>query len=128
MLALLSPNLDYKNGDFHEDHLHPESSFKRRKLMAAGFNAEDVDFYGDERNWNTVLNIRYLDANENKSKQDTDLETWVRREAKRQKISEAKFCADRQLPAPELLSFTRFRDFVAERRRILGKELRAILI
>ena len=27
-MALLAPNLDYKNGDFNKDHLHPESAFK----------------------------------------------------------------------------------------------------
>jgi hypothetical protein len=127
VLALLSPNLDYKNGDFHEDHLHPASSFKKSELAAAKVDSEDTEFYGDERNWNTVLNIRYLDANENMSKQDSDLASWVRREAQRQKVSEAKFCADRQLPAPEVLVFGSFRKFIAERKKTLGKELRAIL-
>jgi hypothetical protein len=127
ILALLAPNLDYKNGDFHKDHLHPASSFQRRELSAAGLIAEDLEFYGDERNWNSILNLRYLDANENKSKQDTDLATWVRAEAQRQKTSEAKFCLDRQLPDPAMLSFDRFREFIAEWRRILGQELRRIL-
>ena len=58
VLALLSPNLDYKNGDFHEDHLHPASSFKKSELAAAKVDSEDTEFYGDERNWNTVLNIK----------------------------------------------------------------------
>lgn len=127
ILALLAPNLDYKNGDFHQDHLHPESAFNRRKLSAANLSAEDIEFYSDDRNWNTILNLRNLDANENKSKQDVDLAAWVRIEAQRQNVSEEKFCADRQLPEPSLLSFKRFRDFIAERRRILGQEIRAIL-
>lgn len=127
ILALLAPNLDYKNGDFHKDHLHPASAFERDKLLAAGVEAADLEFYEDEKNWNSILNLRYLDANENKSKQDTDLAIWVRTEALRQKISEAKFCMDRQLPDPAMLSFDRFREFIAERRRILGQELRGIL-
>jgi hypothetical protein len=127
ILALLAPNLDYKNGDFHADHLHPASSFQRRKLSRSGMSDADLDFYTDAANWNTILNLRHLDANENKSKQDTDLASWVQTEAKRQKISEAKFCADRQLPDPSLLPFERFREFITERRRNLGEELRQLL-
>jgi hypothetical protein len=126
VLIRLAPNLDYKNGRFHKDHLHPESSFNQRKLAETGFSAADLEFYADERNWNTILNLRNLDANENKSKQNRDLASWVRTEAQRQNVSEAKFCADRQLPAA-FLSFSKFRDFIAERRKILGDELRAIL-
>jgi hypothetical protein len=127
ILALLSPNLDYRNGDFHKDHLHPETSFSKRKLSATGIGDAEIGFYSDERNWNTILNLSHLDANENKSKQDTNLADWVRNEAKRQKVSEAKFCSDHFLPEPALLAFGRFREFIAERRRVLGDELRRIL-
>lgn len=127
LLALLSPHLDYKNGDFHKDHLHPASAFERRKLSKAGLNATDLEFYRDEGNWNSILNLRFLDASENKSKQDTDLKAWVHTEAERQKTSEVKFCADRQLPDPDVLGFDRFRAFIAERRRILSEELRRLL-
>jgi hypothetical protein len=125
ILALLAPNLDYKNGDFNKDHLHPKSAFERRKLSAVGLNAADLEFYGDERN--SILNLRFLDANENKSKLATDLADWVRVEAQRQKVTESKFCLDRQLPNPATLAFGRFREFIAERKKILGQELRSIL-
>ena len=127
IMALLSSNLDYKNGDFHKDHLHPKSVFGKRTLLKAGFTGDDLKFYGDELNWNTILNLRFLDSNENNSKQDTALADWVHTESKRQKVSETKFCLDRQLPDPALLKFNRFRDFIGQRRIILGKELRRIL-
>jgi len=129
ILALLAPNLDYKNGDFHKDHLHPADPFKdRRKLSAAGVSASDMEFYQDPKNWNSILNLRHLDANENKSKQDSTLSDWVTKEAKRQQVSMAKFCSDRQLPTDlSLLDFLRFRDFIAERRKVPAEELRQLL-
>jgi Protein of unknown function DUF262 len=128
ILALLAPNLDYKNGDFHKDHLHPKSSFETKALRAANVAAADSDFYRDRRNWNSILNLRHLDANENKSKLASTLADWASTEAKRQKVSLAKFCADRQLPDDaSLLEFGRFRDFIEARRKILGDELRRLL-
>jgi hypothetical protein len=89
ILALLAPDLDYKNGNFHKDHLHPASAFKKRAARAAaGMRPEDSELYGDTDNWNGILNLRFLDANENKSKKDGSLYDWVEREAKRQMVSD----------------------------------------
>ena len=73
ILALLAPFLDYRNGDFHKDHLHPASVFTKRKLIAAGIQESELDFYRDfyrdPQHWNSILNLANLDGNENKSKQ-----------------------------------------------------------
>ena len=128
ILALLAPNLDYKNGDFHKDHLHPKDSFKKRQLVAAAVSDADMEFYLDPVNWNSILNLRHLDANENKSKQTTPLSDWVCSEAARLHVSEKEFCINRELPEEtSLLAFSRFRDFIAERRKILGTALRKVL-
>jgi len=128
ILALLAPNLDYKNGDFHKDHLHPKSAFENKALRAAKVAPDDLEFYRDRRHWNSILNLRHLDANENKSKQHTTLVDWVSKEAKRQKVSLTKFCTDRQLPDDEsLLEFSNFREYISTRRSILGEQLRQLL-
>ena len=128
ILALLAPNLDYKNGDFHKDHLHPKDGFKKRQLVAAGIQNVEIDFYMDSVHWNSILNLRHLDANENKSKQTTPLADWVEREAKRLNVPEREFCINRQLPEDHaLLAFSRVRDFIAKRRETLGTALRNIL-
>jgi hypothetical protein len=128
ILALLAPNLDYKNRDFHKDHLHPKDSFKKRQLVAAGILEADMEFYTDSVHWNSILNLRHLDANENMSKQTTPLAEWVNGEATRLHISEKEFCINRQLPDDlALLAFSRFRGFIAERRRILEAALRNVL-
>jgi hypothetical protein len=128
ILALLSPNLDYKNGNFHKDHLHPASGFKKRHLVAAGVSDGGLAFYHNPDNWNSILNLSYLDANENKSKQDRPLLDRVTDEAKRQDISLTKFCSDHSLPTKaSTLEFSDFVDFITERRRILGGRLRELL-
>lgn len=127
ILALLAPELDYKNGNFHRDHLHPSSKFKPRALAAAGVSDGDLPFYRDDRNWNSILNLRHLDANENKSKQNSDLSDWASKEAERQEISVAKFCTDHQLPNTELLGFAKFPKFIERRKEILRAKLREIL-
>lgn len=126
ILALLAPNLDYRNR-FHADHLHPAAAFGRRRLAASGVPESDWAFFGDANNWNSILNLAHLDAHENMSKQDTSLADWVTGEADRQQISQAKFCSDRLLPDPTQLAFSDFRAFTARRRELLGERLRALL-
>lgn len=128
ILALLAPNLDYQNGDFHKDHLHPISIFRRKKLLAAGILESDLDYYLDTNHCNSILNLRHLDSNENKSKQDTPLRIWAVAEAKRQKTTVQKFCMDRDLPDQEEdLDLGNFKDFISKRRAVLRERLRTVL-
>ena len=128
ILALLSPNLDYKNGDFHKDHLHPASAFKKRALQDAGVPESDREFYLDPRHWNSILNLRHLDANENMSKQDGALAAWIASEAARQRTTAEKFCVDRDLPTDAAsLGITGFRKFIETRRALLRDRLKQAL-
>lgn len=128
ILALLSPGLDYKN-KFHKDHLHPKSGFSLKALEAAGIVETDLELYLDANNWNSILNLAHLDENENKSKNNTPLADWAKVETARQKISVEKFCSDHLLPEESaLLAFTNFPEFIAERRKILGKQLQELLV
>src|SRR5579883_55337 len=128
ILALLSPTLDYRNGNFHKDHLHPASAFRKKQILAAGVADGDRAFYQDTSNWNSILNLSHLDGNENKAKQDKALLDWASAEAKQQKVTMTKFCNDHLLPSDSsTLEFARFPDFVSARRKILGQRLRELL-
>lgn len=122
ILSLLAPNLDYKNNEFHKDHLHPASSFTKRDLKALGVSTADLEFCLDPYNWNSILNLRHLDAQENQSKQDKSLDKWAASEAKRQKATINKFCIDRDIP-PNLLDIVKFKEFIEARRELLSKRL-----
>ncbi|HIE45589.1 MAG TPA: DUF262 domain-containing protein, partial [Flavobacteriaceae bacterium] len=74
ILSLLYPNLDYKNNDFHKDHLHPISKFKKKNITKLNVS-EDIkeEYYRDVNFNNGLYNLQMLDANENMSKNDLNL-------------------------------------------------------
>lgn len=116
ILALLYPNLDYKNGDFHEDHIHPISSFRPNNLKKIGidFSKKNADYYTDKGIYNGIVNLQLLDGNMNKSKKASDLAKWVMGnevDLKKQLI-------------PNVLEFGDFIKFVDRRWNILQEKLR----
>jgi len=125
ILSLLYPNLDYRNNDFHKDHIFAESLFKRKKLVKLGFTESEIDFYLDSENYNSISNLQLLDGNENSSKNDSDLDDWVKKEASNQKISTKEFC-DKHL-FPEILDFKEFQKFIKKRRVLLKGKLKSYM-
>lgn len=126
ILSLLYPNLDYKNGNFHKDHLYPEDFFKGDKyLKQANIPQDKYEFYKDKNNWNSILNLQLLDANENMSKQDKNLKDWVNYEANKQSCTVDKFCEEHVIP--NILEFTDFEMFINKRRKILKIKLKSLL-
>jgi uncharacterized protein with ParB-like and HNH nuclease domain len=125
ILALLYPNLDYRNHDFHKDHLHPISAFDSKAIDAMGLDEPTKQrFLSAEWN-NSIINLQMLDSNENKSKQDKSLEEWVKFETQRK---EQVAFLDRQLiPAKVSLAFVDFVPFTERRRAILAARLKEIL-
>lgn len=117
ILAMLYPNLDYRNNDFHKDHCHPADAFKAKHLSKIGIPQSKLVFYQDRKNWNSILNLQMLDANENKSKQQKDLKSWVNKEKIRP--------ADKLLP--DILDFNDFEKFITKRRAILKPILKKFL-
>lgn len=125
ILALLYPNLDYKNSNFHKDHLHPHSYFKRDKLKKKGIDEDKFDFYLDKDRNNSILNLQLLDANENESKQDAPLKEWAIEESKKQGISIEKFCENQLIP--NILKFDSFQEFIDGRKELLTSTLKGII-
>ncbi|MCP9829333.1 DUF262 domain-containing protein [Synechococcus sp. L2F] len=77
ILAILFPNMDYRNNNFHKDHLHPISSFSEAKAESLCLNEADRSEFFDSAFNNSIINLQMLDANENMSKQHKSLEEWV---------------------------------------------------
>lgn len=82
ILALLYPYLDYRNGDFHKDHVFPITAFNQKNLKKSGINTEGErgDYYTGWNIFNGILNLQLLDGNENKSKQDKTYAEWAQKE------------------------------------------------
>lgn len=115
ILALLYPNLDYKNNDFHKDHLHPASKYD--SLLE-----DDKIKYGWEV-YNSILNLQMLDANENESKNNKDLEEWVRKETLNKDYNQ--FLDSHLIPNTNL-SIDGFSVFIEKRREILINKLKKL--
>lgn len=120
VLALLFPDLDYKNGDFHQDHCHPLSNFDEKKLKSKGviINKDNLEYYTDPDYFNSVINLQMLDGNENTSKGAKALKTWVEESSPSRK----------KHYLPNYLEFTEFPRFVEERIKLLKKKLTQELI
>jgi len=121
ILAIFYPNLDYRNGDFHKDHIFAESLFTKRKIKGLGIQDEQLDFYLNPDNYNSVSNLQLLDGNENKAKQDANLDDWVKKESKNKGLTQKEFCERHLLP--EIFDISKFETFITTRR----KELKNIL-
>ena len=116
LLALLYPHLDYKNNNFHKDHLHPAKSY-------ANLTSDIKSKYPWET-YDSIINLQLLDANENMSKNDSSLEDWVSKEvANKDKIS---FLKNHHIPNVNL-QLTNLDEFMTMRKAILKEELTKIL-
>lgn len=116
LLALLFPALDYKNNNFHKDHLHPLSKYKE-------LSDDNKDKHG-LKTYDSLKNLQMLDANENMSKKDEDLKSWIAKETQFKDIS--TFLINHHIPEIGL-ELDNFDEFITERTKILTSQLKAVL-
>ena len=116
ILALLYPDLDYKNNDFHKDHVHPAISYDK-------LEDKDKNKYG-WATYNSIANLQMLDANENMSKNDKSLLEWVSNESKN---SDLTLFLNRHLIPNVELSLQNFEQYIESRKEILSSKFRELL-
>lgn len=119
ILHLLYPDLDYFNQDFHQDHLHPATTFSSTEKLEASIPEKDREFATDAKNWNSVANLQLLNGLMNMSKNDTPLAEWV---AKNNIDKKSLYIND-----TTSLDIKDFTAFIAERRAILKTRLKEIV-
>lgn len=124
ILAILYPHLDYRNGDFHKDHIFAESLFTKRKLKGLGIKDDQWDFYLNPINYNSVSNLQLLDGNENKSKQDANFGDWVKKESKNRGLTQKEFCERHLLP--EIFDISKLETFITTRKKNLKDILKKL--
>jgi uncharacterized protein with ParB-like and HNH nuclease domain len=125
ILALLSPQLDYRNNDFHKDHLHPISAFTPTAIKKLTLTDEDHARFQSPEWHNSIINLQMLDGNENKSKQARPLAEWFDLET--QKKDPDLFRERCLIPNGASLKFEDFSDFAQQRRDLLAEKLTEIL-
>jgi uncharacterized protein with ParB-like and HNH nuclease domain len=116
ILSLLYPNLDYKNNNFHKDHVHPASTY-------GNLSEENKEKYG-WRTFNSIYNLQMLDANENMSKNDLNLKDWVDKETKEN--NREQFLNLHIIPNVDL-TIDNFSEYHEKRKEILMDKLKTLL-
>ncbi|MFZ1706133.1 MAG: DUF262 domain-containing protein [Saprospiraceae bacterium] len=116
ILSLLYPNLDYKNNNFHKDHVHPASTY-------GNLSEENKEKYG-WRTFNSIYNLQMLDANENMSKNDLNLNDWVEKETNENNIEQ--FLNLHIIPNVDL-TLENFSEYHEKRKEILMNKLKTLL-
>lgn len=117
ILALLYPDMDYKNNNFHQDHLHPAASYN-------DITDNEQETYG-WRVYNSILNLQMLDANENMSKNAMNLKDWVEQESKN--VDLKRFMESHIIPQNISLELSNFTEYITKRNELLTTKLKTIL-
>ena len=117
ILALLYPDMDYKNNNFHQDHLHPAVNFN-------DITEKEKETYGWKA-YNSILNLQMLDANENMSKNAMSLKGWVERETKNSDLK--RFMESHIIPQNISLELSNFTQYLTDRKILLVTKLKSIL-
>lgn len=74
VLSVLYPTLDFRN-KFHLDHIFAKSKFKRKELQRNGIPESEIDFYLE--NVNAISNLQLLEGIPNIEKSNIPFEDWL---------------------------------------------------
>lgn len=108
IVSLLYPYMDYKNGNFHLDHIHPFALCSERGLEMPVYNS--------------VLNLQMLDGNENMAKNAKPLKQWI--DEQTTDDTRGQFLKSHIIPDVDL-DLSNFDEFIATRRKMLHQAIRS---
>lgn len=114
ILSLLYPDLDYKNNNFHMDHLHAEGLYDS---LPDNLKVK----YPFNKVYNSILNLQMLDKNENESKGKKPLAEWVDEKCK-DTFARKRFLEEHLIPDVDL-SLSNFEEYAEKRKVILKRVL-----
>ena len=124
ILSLLYPNLKYSQKGFHQDHMHPHSSFEEDKIKnlvrVDGKPLDDSTKEEWKRKRNTLANLQLLEGRENESKNATALVDWIQ---VKENIENVKY-----LPADISYELSNFDEFMEQRQKLMSDALKEILL
>lgn len=114
LLSLLYPNRDWKDNEYHEDHIFPKTEFEISKLRKRGYDDATIERYRD--NYNTISNLELLTATENTQKNSQPFDKWF---ASRDR----NFKERHLIPTVNAYSFDNFLEFIGERKKLIHNAL-----
>ena len=115
ILSLLYPGRDWKDKKYNEDHIFPQNEFKVKNLRTRGYNDATIEKY--TACFNSILNLELLDDSENKSKNATPFDIWL-------KSRDANFKVRHHIPEMNDYSLDHFLEFIQKRKELLTKQIK----
>lgn len=116
-LSLLYPDRYWKDTLWHEDHIFPQSEFKRPKLKKRGYSEERIKCYMNK--FNLLPNLQLLTDKENFSKNAQPFDQWIR-------TRDPKYRTTHSIPDTDC-TFDSFEQFFTERSDLIKQSLRHLL-
>ena len=110
LLMLLSPNLNILEDSYDQDHSHADTLFTDKYLEDCGVPSNKWELWKSKRSH--LPNLSFMQASRNRSKNKTDLKTWM--EENKDKISSLK-----TLPVLDDYSLNNFEQFYVLRRSMM---------
>ncbi len=122
-LTLLYPGLNYSY-KYHQDHIHPQSFFKKNKLRKLGLTEQEIELFTNS--FNKLPNLQLLEATSNIEKSNQQFEDWLE---KNFSTYEAKDSYLRQnlISQSQSLKFTDFLSFTEQRKQNLKSQFMRML-
>lgn len=122
-LSLLYPGLNYSY-KYHQDHIHPQSFFKKKALIKLGFDTQHIELFMEQ--FNKLPNLQLLEATSNIEKSDQQFEAWL---DKNFSTAEAKESYLRQnlISQSQSLTFADFLAFTEQRKQNLKNQFMRML-
>lgn len=117
ILSLLYPNLDYKNNNFHKDHLFADARYAELPNNII----EKIPY----KVYNSIVNLQMLDANENESKGSQLLNIWVEQCCK--DADKQAFLTNHLIPQDTSLELSNIEEFFEKRKALLKIKLYDLL-
>lgn len=123
VLAYLYPWLKYDQ-HFHIDHIFPRSMFTPTTLSKNNIPEEDWELWLEHKD--DLGNLQLLQGKVNMNKSDKDFEEWLK-EQETEPIGLEEYKKRHMIPEMDL-SFSNFPKFLENRKNIIKKKLKEILI
>lgn len=124
LLSLLYPHLKYDEIEFHQDHMHPKSSFEEAKIKDLKLpNGEVIDDEKKEewrRRRNTLPNLQLLNGRENEAKGAKPLVDWLEEPSIKKNVM--------YLPEDVSYELSNFEEFMEKRQELMSNALKDILL
>ena len=128
VLSLLYPNLRFGQVKFHQDHIHPASSFTDAKLK--GFGIPEDRWKKLQQMKDQLPNLQLMEGLENESKNKTPFKDWLygKDDKGNPNVSDReKFLNDNYIGTTISLEFNDFETFFNKRKEILRNKIREVL-